>query len=166
MLGYMVEDLVHNKKMNEGKGICNRNQVIDYVRPEIKEKLEEWQYDETKDSSLFTYDEFEPMSRPIENYISMPADVKVEWIGTEDDVPKLKELLDEPLIGVDSEWRPELSQYHKTRPSVFQISGKKTSFLIDLMALQRSENLDQMMSEVFKNPKSTIIGFGFNSDIE
>jgi len=79
---------------------------------------------------------------------------------------KLAALLEEPLIGVDSEWRPELSQYHKTRPSLFQISGKKTAFLIDLISLQRSTALDGMLVEVFKNPKSTIIGFGFNSDID
>ena len=77
------------------------------------------EYDEKKDSSLHTYDEFEPMSRPMEEYIKLPENVKVEWIGEEDDVAKLKELLDEPLIGMDSEWRPELSQYHRTRPSLF-----------------------------------------------
>ena len=59
------------------------------------------------------------MSRPIDDYIKLPDEVKVEWIGKEDDVPKLKDLLEEPLIGIDSEWRPELSQYHRTRPSLF-----------------------------------------------
>ena len=76
-------------------------------------------YDESKDSSLYLYDEFEPLSKPAEEYIKLPENVKVEWIGEEDDVAKLKELLDEPLIGMDSEWRPELSQYHRTRPSLF-----------------------------------------------
>ena len=93
------------------------------------------QYNEAKDSSLYLYDEFEPLSRPAEDYLKLPDTVKVDWIGEEDDVPKLKELLSEPLIGMDSEWRPELSQYHRTRPSLFQISGRKTVFLIDLISL-------------------------------
>lgn len=166
MQGYLVEDLVHNKKFIEAKGIMQRNGVENYIRPEVKDKLDEVEYDQSKDTSLQLYDEFEPLSTPKEDYIKMPDDVKVEWIGEESDIPKLKELLDEPLIGIDSEWRPELSQYHRTRPSLFQISGKKTAFLIDLLALQRSSNLDEMLTEVFKNPLSTIIGFGFNSDIE
>ena len=49
------------------------------------------------------------MSRPEEEFFQMPAEVKLEWIGTEEDVPKLEQLLEEPLIGVDSEWRPELT---------------------------------------------------------
>ena len=86
-----------------------RNNVENYIRPEVKDRLNEVVYDEAKDSSLYNYDEFEPLSRPIEEYIKLPDTVKVEWIWEEDDVPKLKELLVEPLIGMDSEWRPELS---------------------------------------------------------
>jgi len=166
MLAYMVEDLAHNKKWNEAVGVMRRNDVENYVRQEVREELATVEYDQAKDSSLFEYDEFEPLSKPMESYMKLPEHVKVEWIGTDDDVPKLAALLEEPLIGVDSEWRPELSQYHKTRPSLFQISGKKTAFLIDLISLQRSTVLDGMLVEVFKNPKSTIIGFGFNSDID
>lgn len=39
----------------------------------------------------------------------MPAHVKLEWIGNDEDVPKLEALLEEPMIGIDSEWRPELT---------------------------------------------------------
>lgn len=109
MLGYLVEDLVHNNKFIEAKGIMQRHSVENYIRPEVKEKLENTEYDESKDSSLYLYDEFEPLSKPKEEYLQLPNTVKVEWIATEEDVPKLKELLSEPLIGMDSEWRPELS---------------------------------------------------------
>jgi hypothetical protein len=44
-------------------------------------------------------------------------------------------LLNEKFIGVDSEWRPELTQFHKTKPSLLQISGEKNAFLIDLISL-------------------------------
>lgn len=119
MIGYLVEDLAHNNKLNEAKGIMERHGVEGYIRVEVKEKLTNFEYDESQDSSLYLYDEFEPLSRPIQEYIKLPDNVKLEWIGTEDDVPKLKQLLSEPFIGMDSEWRPELSQYHRTRPSLF-----------------------------------------------
>jgi hypothetical protein len=75
-------------------------------------------------------------------------------------------LLNDEFIGVDSEWRPQLTQYHKTKPSLFQISGAKDAFLIDLVSLQKSKVLDDMLSQIFRNPKSTIVGFGFSSDID
>ena len=106
------------------------------------------------------------MSQPASDYLQLPEHVKLEWIGTDEDVPKLEALLEEPLIGVDSEWRPELTQYHRTRPSLFQISGEKTAFLIDLVSLQRSKLLDEMLTRVFTNKDSIIIGFGFSSDVE
>lgn len=79
---------------------------------------------------------------------------------------KLEALYTEPLIGVDSEWRPELTQYHRTKPSLLQISGEYNAFLIDLVALQRSKALDEMLCNVFNNEGSTIIGFGFSSDVD
>jgi hypothetical protein len=101
--------LAHNNKLNEAKGIMQRHGVESYIRIEVKERLENLDYDESQDSSLYLYDEFEPLSRPIEEYIKLPDNVKLEWIGSEEDVPKLSELLSEPYIGMDSEWRPELS---------------------------------------------------------
>ena len=36
MLGYLVEDLAHNKKFVEAKGIMKRHNVENYIRPEVK----------------------------------------------------------------------------------------------------------------------------------
>lgn len=49
---------------------------------------------------------------------------------------------------------------------MLQISGAKNAFLIDLVSLQRSQVLDEMLCKVFSNPDSVIIGFGFSSDVE
>lgn len=49
-------------------------------------------YDKSKDTSLNLYDEFEPLSRPIEEFIELPKQVRVELIGSEEDVSKLKVL--------------------------------------------------------------------------
>lgn len=92
--------------------------------------------------------------------------MSLDWIGTEKDIYKLEILFNEELIGVDSEWRPQLTQYHKTAPSLFQISGSQNAFLIDLVSLRKSQALDQMLSQIFSNRNSTIIGFGFAADIE
>ena len=49
---------------------------------------------------------------------------------------------------------------------MFQISGAKTVFLIDFVALQYSNELDRKLQQIFCNEKSTIVGFSFNSDVD
>lgn len=166
MLGYLVEDLAHKNKKQEAKGIMLRNKVETHIRAEILELLDKVEYDETKDSSLQKHDAFEPLSRPKAEYVQLPAHVKVDWVGTDDDVSKMAILLEDEFVGVDSEWRPQLTQLHKTKPSLFQISGAKNAFLIDLVSLQKSKVLDDMLSRIFSNPTTVVIGFGFSSDIE
>ena len=65
---------------------------------------------------------------------------------------------------MDSEWRPGLTEYYKTKPALFQISGAKDAFCIDILALQKSPVLNKMMTEIFSNREATIIGFDFGSD--
>jgi hypothetical protein len=166
MMSYLVEDLHHKGKVQEAIGIMKRNQVETHVRSEIMEELMKVQYDEKLDTSLQKHDAFEPLSRPLQDYMKLPDYVQLDWIGTDQDCPKLEVLLNDEFIGVDSEWRPQLTQMHKTKPSLFQISGAKNAFLIDLVSLQKSKVLDETLSKVFSNETSTIIGFGFSSDIE
>lgn len=76
-------------------------------------------YDKSQDTSLNLYDEFEPLSRPIEDYIELPKQVKVHWIGSERDVCKLKVLYNQMYIGIDSEWKPtQFSGESHSKPSL------------------------------------------------
>ena len=59
-----------------------------------------------------------------------------------------------------------MAKFHKTGPAIFQISGEKVGFLIDMMSLKESAELDQKLQQVFNNEKSVIVGFAFNSDID
>jgi len=58
-----------------------------------------------------------------------------------------------------------MTKFHKTRPSLFQISGEKICFLVDFYALRDSPILDKKLSEIFSNKDSVIIGFSFSSDV-
>lgn len=163
MLSYLVEDLLHKGKANDAKGVCMRHDLFDTIRPSTREQLADIVYDPSKDEPVF--DAFGPLTKTRE-CITLPEHVKVEWISSEADIPKLNQLLEEKFIGVDSEWRPSVAKFHKTAPSVFQISGATVAFLIDFVALKESENLDAKLIEVFRNVGSTIVGFSFKSDVE
>jgi hypothetical protein len=70
-------------------------------------------------------------------------------------------------IGIDSEWKPtQFSGESHSKPSLLQVSGETEAFLIDLVALEKSKVLDEMLSSIFSNKNSIVIGFGFKSDIE
>ena len=119
MMAYLVERLDELDKQIEAKGIVQRHKLHKHVKPEIMEKLKKVNYDHKKDSTFNSHDAFEPLSRPLVDYCILPKDIKVEWIDSDDQVPKLNELKQEQcFIGVDAEWRPQLSQYHKTKPSL------------------------------------------------
>ena len=83
-------------------------------------KLEAFNYnEETDDSICRRVDKFEPVSEPKHKYFVMPDHVKYEFIATEEDVKKLLVLKSDKFIGVDSEWRPGLTSYYITKPSLF-----------------------------------------------
>jgi len=47
-----------------------------------------------------------------------------------------------------------------------QMSGKNDAFLIDLIALKDSKKLDNLLCDIFSHKDSTIVGFGFENDLD
>ncbi len=68
-MSYLVEDLIIKNMLIEAKGIYERNQCQGYIHKDILDKLNAVVYQKELDTSLNFYDKFEPISRPIENYI-------------------------------------------------------------------------------------------------
>ena len=62
----------------EAKGLSLRQSFTDCY-PELKSV----EYDEEQDRTLQLDDEFGPISLPLEDYISLPEDIKVEWVDCE-----------------------------------------------------------------------------------
>jgi hypothetical protein len=102
MMSFLVEDLVSKNKLNEAKGVCLRHNLFKMIKEETREKLSYIYYDPSKDPVPF--DTFGPLTP--EGCLSLPPTVKVEWIGSVDEINKLDLLLKESFIGVDTEWRP------------------------------------------------------------
>jgi len=53
-------------------------------------------------------------------------------------------LLDEEYIGIDSEWKPSRGS-KINRPAILQLGGSKCSFIIDMIALRNSNQLNEML---------------------
>ena len=60
-------------------------------------------------------DRFAPTT---ENAMRLPKEVKVKFIGSEQDVMHLRILLGKPYIGMDVEWRPIMTKLDLMRPAL------------------------------------------------
>lgn len=136
--------------------------MLERVNEKTREVLAAHEYSETSD--IVPADIFGPLSQTGECF-ELPADLRVEWIGTEDDIHRLDLLLAEKIIGVDCEWRPAFSKFDFTPPSILQLGGNEVVFIVDMLSLSKSSALDNKLTEIFTNPSSTVVAFGFETDL-
>ena len=170
-LVHLVEALYGSGRKHEAKGVYMRHKLTekDFVaagaKPGVARDLENLKYDASRDYKPFE-DMFEPVSTPHQEYLRLPVDMLVEFIGKEKDVYKLEVLIGQKYVGVDSEWRPKISASHKTSGiAILQLGGLNEAFIVDLLALRGSKKLDNMLTRIFGHKKSIILGFGFSADL-
>ena len=60
----------------------------------------------------------------------LPKGLQVRFIGNEEDVVHLRQLIGKPYVGMDSEWRPQMTKFDVMRPAILQLS--------DLVSLSNS----------------------------
>ena len=65
----------------------------------------------------------------------MPSTVTTTFVGAEADIAQLDRLLDAPMIGMDSEWRPSVKPFGTERVAILQLASATDAFIIDLIAL-------------------------------
>ena len=135
---------------------------------EVAKTIEALEYKEEEDFKPLK-DEHGPASyqtNPNNRYLKIPDSVEVMFIDTEDKIKNLEKLVGQDIIGVDSEWRTKINQGHDVSgTTILQLAGENQAFIIDLPALVNSKPLDEMLTKIFSNEKTIIVGCGFKSDI-
>ena len=59
-----------------------------------------------------------------------------------------------------------MTKFDVMRPAILQLSDSNTAYLIDLVSLSNSQQLDQVLCEVFTNKDTVCVGFSFKSDLD
>jgi predicted acyl esterase len=78
----------------------------------------------------------------------------------------MSKLLGQKYVGIDSEWRAQMMHFHQINGvALLQLGGYNDGFLVDMISLRDNEELDQMLTSIFTHKDTTILGFGFSSDI-
>lgn len=109
---------------------------------------------------------YRSVSTPLEEYYQMPEESVVEFIGCEEDIEKAKSLIDMEVIGVDSEWRPTINNLATGhRVALLQVGNRHEVFLFDMLVMPFIPEFDELMTKVFSNPKSIIVGMSFHNDL-
>jgi hypothetical protein len=86
-------------------------------------------------------------------------------VQTEDDLAKLETLIGSEVLGLDIEWRPQITKFESTRPALLQISNSSHCCLVDLISMGESVMLNLTLSTMFQDPKTTLVGLAFRADL-
>jgi len=121
--------------------------------------------------TLIRQDTFSSVSTPAKDFVSFPGGkakkVQVEMIATDEDIAKLDDLFGQPFVGVDTEWKPFFApQHNKTQVSIIQLSTNSVVYVIDMIALKNNKNLNDYLYDLFNQKSTTIVGFGFENDLD
>jgi hypothetical protein len=89
-----------------------KNQLEGEIREFFMEKLED--PDIVVDEIKTVPDKFAPVSMGM--FVKIPEGaVEVKWIDREDQIHLLDALREDEFVGVDSEWRPQLTKFDLTK---------------------------------------------------
>jgi hypothetical protein len=168
---HLCEQLFSAGKKMEAKGIFNRGKLtkedVDKISrgKDVGTQLENMKYEKDKDFRPIK-DMFEPISMPANEFLRFPLHVKIEFIDTEAKIKELDDLRGQRFIGVDAEWRPKVHEWQENKgPATLQIAGKDEAFIIDVIKLSKSKKLDQMLTKLFTQKTTIVVGFGFSADL-
>lgn len=50
--------------------------------------------------------------------LHLPQNVKVNFVGTDKDCDSLRSLIGRQFVGMDSEWRPQMTKFDSMRPAL------------------------------------------------
>lgn len=168
MIAYICEDLSFKKDFKHqkfAKALALRNGIYDLLRQDVQEFLDGVHIEQSDMNIDCVPDVFSTLSKPTDEYFKLPEDIRVTFIGTDEEVKLCEPLLHSSCLGVDCEWRPNIVKEIKSGVALLQIGDLKDIFLIDMIALRESEVLDELLCRVFSNDKTNIIGMSFHNDL-
>ena len=117
-------------------------------------------FDASKDTTFD--DQFGPITP---DCLRLASYIQIHEINTEESIDSLLNLIDQPVIGFDIEWKPNLTKFVKLRPSLLQISDFANVYMIDLLMLGDSTKLDKTLIKIFTNEISLKLGINLRGDL-
>ena len=132
MLTKLCKTLIEHKRDEEAKAISHKYDLHLFTESSIdKSKIYEELFPDQ--SSLAVNFPFYPVSKPMEDYLTLPEHIEFKFLDASMDfTPELKKLIGQQYIGLDAEWRPVFNWGQKEVPSILQIATEQYAFIIDL----------------------------------
>lgn len=105
-------------------------------------------------------DLFSPLQPEYDIQFPLPREL-ITFVNT----PEQVELLDfsGEVVGIDCEWRPAIVKFQKFKVSIIQIATEDRTYIVDLIALNDSEELNRKL-ELLMQGKQFKVGVSFEGD--
>ena len=117
-------------------------------------------YEPSKDAKPYDQDDqdlFDPISKPVDEYMRVPCDIETHTIKSANDVGLLNKLIGQQFVGFS------FKTDSKGRPTLLNLGGRREAYLIDLEQIKDTKQLDLALSKVFKHKKTVIVHERFNA---
>jgi hypothetical protein len=159
-----VEELFNKGKLEDIQIVCNQFKLWDSLDFMDKANLSKLlMLKKNKCSPKKQDDYFGPDDN---KFFKMPiTEQDIKFIDSPFKVDLAAPLLAEQIIGLDSEWRPDVCKGHEVKTAILQLSGEKSFVIIDLCKLGNDERLDEFLTKLFSSPSIYKVGLGINGDL-
>lgn len=97
--------------------------------------------------------------------VALSSNVQVHIVADEASCAKLSVLAGKKVIGLDAEWRPNLTKFIKTRSALLQVSSDTDVLIVDLLALEGSVALNDQLGKIFLDSSILKLGLSLRGDL-
>jgi len=134
--------------IEEARGLWERSKM--HEKYSLKNN-ERWKNATSDPGAPPKEDFFGPISSD-PNCMKLAPDVKVTFVGNEEQVIEMEEVLrNSTFLGLNAKSRHYFYKRKRQVPVLFQICNKNAAFLIDLVALANNAVLDKVLTSLFEN---------------
>ena len=163
LLEILVEEMEYRSRDNRGLVGVLADVVREY--PWVESRLKRETVETIKkggfgEGSLTGLDVFSPKDSDALQY-PLPRS-SIHFIDSESCIPTMN--LNSDILGFDCEWRPALIKFTQYPVSIFQIATRTDVYILDLIALNGSKELNTLLSTVFLDSNIVKVGLSFAED--
>jgi hypothetical protein len=162
MLAYIAEELEFQGKKVKNSWQAGLASLIAKNHPDCPIRLNIRQALQSQSPRVVpsTDDCFSPLQPELDICFPLPRDC-IKFISLPEELTSLN--LSGEVIGIDCEWRPSIVKFQKFKVSIIQLACEDQVFLVDLLALNMSEELDEKLLNLMQG-KQFKVGVSFEGD--
>jgi len=162
----LVDEMLYHQKFTEAWITINHFSLWSYFTPEIIQKIKSMVPKPEEALKIFedsNVDFFGPLTP---GAFRLPYSYEdIIFVDDTKGIEEAKELLNAPIVGIDSEWRPALMTFINVKPTTMQIASEGMFVIFDLVKLEGNLEFMQLIKSLFMSMSILKLGLGLKDDM-